>query len=458
MSEINKDTNNGTSNNTYSDIGEEIKDQVNQAVASGDFSNLSSVISQTVAGVLGEVGNGINQASSIIRTSVSTSTLDAMNQAREQARLYHEQQEAKLRANKEKRSQYVVKPGQSTGAVTSNKPVGFGLSPSRVKFINKGAVSGPISVLMGASGTIVFGTLFISNLSYFFDGGFTVADVVLLSILFGGFLLASVLSLISGINKNRMLDKAKKIRKLCCEKLYCTVDDIVSATGTDRNRTVKDIKKILAKGFFPEGYMDEDNTTFMASDAVYKQYQDAEKNRMLREAEEAKKLLDNQDVNPDKTVTLTPEQQAELAAMIREGNKSCSRLHELNDSIPGEAITEKLNTTEKLLTDIFARVKEHPEQMKNCHKLMDYHLPTMLKLVEAYGEYDKVSVPGDDIIKAKEEIEKTIDVINQAFTELLNRLFRDSVWDVTADAKVLKSMLSQDGLTGDIGLKNTEEV
>ena len=50
MSEINKDTNNGTSNNTYSDIGEEIKDQVNQAVASGDFSNLSSVISQTVAG------------------------------------------------------------------------------------------------------------------------------------------------------------------------------------------------------------------------------------------------------------------------------------------------------------------------------------------------------------------------------------------------------------------------
>ena len=458
MSEINKDTNNGTSNNTYSDIGEEIKDQVNQAVASGDFSNLSSVISQTVAGVLGEVGNGINQASSIIRTSVSTSTLDAMNQAREQARLYHEQQEARLRANKEKRSQYVVKPGQSTRTVTQYKPAGSGFSLSRVKFLNKGAVSGPISVIMGASGMIVFSTLFIGGLGAFFDGGFTVADVVLVSILFGGFLLASIGTFISGINKNRLLGKAKKIRKLCCEKLYCTVDDIASATGTDRSKTVKDIKKILSKGFFPEGYLDDDNTTFMASDAVYKQYQDAEKSRMIREAEEAKKLLDNQNVNPDKTVTLTPEQQAELAAMIEEGNKSCRRLHELNDSIPGEAITEKLNTTEKLLTDIFTRVKEHPEQMKNCHKLMDYHLPTMLKLVEAYAEYDKVSVPGEDIIKAKGEIEKTIDVINQAFTELLNRLFRDSVWDVTADAKVLKSMLSQDGLTGDIGLKNVEEV
>ncbi len=82
--------------------------------------------------------------------------------------------------------------------------------------------------------------------------------------------------------------------------------------------------------------------------------------------------------------------------------------------------------------------------MKNCHKLMNYYLPTMLKLVEAYAEYDKVSVPGPDIIKAKEEIEKTLETINQAFVQLLNNMFQDSVWDVTADAKVLKTMLKQE--------------
>ena len=77
------------------------------------------------------------------------------------------------------------------------------------------------------------------------------------------------------------------------------------------------------------------------------------------------------------------------------------------------------------------------------------YLPTMIKLVEAYEEYDKVSSPGEDIKAAKNEIEKTLDIINQAFVELLNKLFQNSVWDVKAEANVLKTMLRQEGLADD---------
>ena len=49
------------------------------------------------------------------------------------------------------------------------------------------------------------------------------------------------------------------------------------------------------------------------------------------------------------------------------------------------------------------------------------------------------------IIKA--EIEKTVDIINEAFTELLNKLFRATVYDVTTDAQVLQAMLAKEGLT-----------
>jgi 5-bromo-4-chloroindolyl phosphate hydrolysis protein len=77
----------------------------------------------------------------------------------------------------------------------------------------------------------------------------------------------------------------------------------------------------------------------------------------------------------------------------------------------------------------------------------------MLKLVEAYAEYDKVSAPGPEILQAKSEIENTLDTINDAFTQLLNNLFQDSVWDVTSDAKVLTTMLTQEGLTQEAALK-----
>ena len=82
--------------------------------------------------------------------------------------------------------------------------------------------------------------------------------------------------------------------------------------------------------------------------------------------------------------------------------------------------------------------------------MMDYYLPTTLKLVEAYADFDKVSVPGPEIVAAKAEIERTMDIINQAFSELLSNLFQDTVLDITTDAQVLQTMLAREGLTKNI--------
>ena len=59
---------------------------------------------------------------------------------------------------------------------------------------------------------------------------------------------------------------------------------------------------------------------------------------------------------------------------------------------------------------------------------------------------DRISSPGEDILDAKKEIEKTLDMINQAFVTLLNNLFRDAAFDASADAQVLQTMLAREGL------------
>ena len=84
--------------------------------------------------------------------------------------------------------------------------------------------------------------------------------------------------------------------------------------------------------------------------------------------------------------------------------------------------------------------------MPQMRKFMNYYLPTTIKLVGAYEEFDSMSVQGEDIREAKEEIEKTLDTINKAFGELLNKLFRETAYDVTADAQVLQAMLAREGL------------
>ena len=53
------------------------------------------------------------------------------------------------------------------------------------------------------------------------------------------------------------------------------------------------------------------------------------------------------------------------------------------------------------------------------------------------------------MLTTQKEIEETIDMVQDAFENLLDRLFRDKSWDVSADISVLNSMLKQDSLKDD---------
>ena len=207
----------------------------------------------------------------------------------------------------------------------------------------------------------------------------------------------------------------------------------------------------MRKGIVPGAHMDRYGTCFMLNDVVYRQYLEAEESRVQREIGMKEQKTPSELVSEAKA-----QQKSELEVMISEGQAYIKQLRELNDVIEGEEISTKLFQLEDLLKEIFSRVEAEPEQMSRMHKVMDYYLPTTVKLLTAYKEFDAVSAPGADIISAKGEIEKTIDTINAAFVELLNTLFQNRVFDVTTDAQVLQTMLASEGLTKEMAFDKIE--
>ena len=111
------------------------------------------------------------------------------------------------------------------------------------------------------------------------------------------------------------------------------------------------------------------------------------------------------------------------------------KIREANDAIPGEEISAKMSRMEMLVDRIFDRVEEHPESVADIRKLMEYYLPTTIKLLDAYEDLDAQPVQGENIITAKKEIEKTIDTLNTAFEKLLDDLFQDTAWDLSSDRR-----------------------
>ncbi len=425
-------------NRKYNKLGEDIRDSLMSGLSTGDFSGLNNAINDSVNTVIREV-TGSAERSIRTKTAEYKERIQREHAERDRAEAYRRQQLEKQREDRRIREElYREQRSRRRNQKQAGKQLPANFNPI-------GQTSSTLCMAGGAVGMGVSAVSALAKLVQTLIGAGSISGIIASGVM----LAISAILFATGLNSKSILDRAKRYAEICGSKMYARISDIAASTGMKRSKILKDIKKMLRKGYFTEGYIDEQETTLMLSDSLYEQYRNTEKQKEINE-QQTREDLEDQAVNMDAASSLSPEELTELNSMIAEGMESTRKLHEYNDKIPGEVISRKLEILERLLNEIFNRVKAHPEQMHRIHKLMDYYLPTMLKLVEAYADYDRVSAPGPDIIEAKKEIEKTLDTINRAFVKLLNNMFEDSVWDVTTDAKVLKTMLAQEGLTDDM--------
>lgn len=219
---------------------------------------------------------------------------------------------------------------------------------------------------------------------------------------------------------------------------FCTVEQLAETVGQSTERTRKDLKKMIVSGVCPQGHLDRKETCFMVDDATYERYLEAEKAYAARQAAEQDEKAKGQ-ANP---------KEAELAAVKKEGRAYLQQIHTINDALAGEEITKKLDRLETVAARIFSCVEQHPEKLPEIRRFMHYYMPTTIKLLKAYEEFDKQAVQGANITKTKQEIEQALDTINNAFGNLLDTLYADDAFDISTDISTLETMLKQEGLTG----------
>lgn len=231
----------------------------------------------------------------------------------------------------------------------------------------------------------------------------------------------------------------------------CNISRLAALIGKPDKYVVKDIEKMIEMKWFTQGHMDKQKTCLMVTDSVYHQYQQLEdRKEKLRMEEElrAKEYQAAKQAQADSRQALSPEVQK----VVEQGDAYVQKIRACNDAIPGEEISEKIYRIEMIVDKIFDRVEQNPANVSDIRKMMEYYLPTTIKLLEAYAQMDAQPVGGENIQTAKKEIEATLDTLNVAFEKLLDSLFQKEAWDVSADISVLNTMLAQEGLKED-GLK-----
>lgn len=400
------------------EAGEDILKSVVNAVESQDFSGLSKNI----------------------ETKVNTTINRINDKFAESGRIHYGHNNMKSSTNRKDKYDNYAKASETPGP--GGKPIVHADKqlPQLYAKNPPGTYSGPILKVFGIVGTSITGlATFILTLIGLFTGsiGVWVADAIV-----GGGLLGSIGVMKKGISLEKMVARFKKYVKRIGEAQYCELEQLAGIVGKKIGFVKKDISKMIDKGYFLQGHLDDKGTTVITSDDMYQHYIEAEHSRKLREIETTKQetlLLEEKDTTYS----------AEVQAVLDEGYEYIRHIRECNDAIPGEEISQKLYNLEDIMGRIFEQVKKNPDNVADVQKMMKYYLPSTRKLIDTYRELDgQPSFGENNVSNTKKEIESTLDVINAAFGKLFDDMFEDAAWDISAEISTMKTMLAKEGLTG----------
>lgn len=304
-----------------------------------------------------------------------------------------------------------------------------------------GKVSGILMLVFGSIGAVAFGLLSLIVMA----GGILTADsfmvgftvFMLLPLFAVGFVCAVI-----GMGRQSRVGRFQSYVRLLREKHYCSVKKLAAAVGKTENAVLRDLSAMMRQCWFLEGHLDEQKTCFMATDEVYRQYQQAQEAWRQRQLENAAGSREDEDRQVER------ERDSQLETAIREGNGYIRQIRRANEGIPGQEISQKLDRLETVISRIYDYLSDHPDKLPEMRRFMEYYLPTTLKLVNAYAEFNSQPVQGENIRKAKQEIEASLDKINFAFENMFDQLFQEDVLDISSDISALSAMLAQEGLMG----------
>lgn len=452
-------------------IGQQIRDTVMDAVENQDYEKLNQMISNTINQAVDAVTDGVRNAANSSKN----------NQRRYKSyntdyRQVREDEPHTKRASSMKYHYGQTNTGYSTGQSVKQPPAVIqAKAPSKIVTVAGTAIGYAIGgvQLLGFLGNLAATS--IANAAFGVGPGLF-SDFI--SVISATFMILGFGIGIAGTRKIGRIDRFKSYLLAIGQKEYCNISKMVDKVGKSKKTVIKDIEYMIQRGWFLEGHLDKEKSCLMLTDQMYDQYCQLERQRALEQQEAREREIKSQQETKERenreqqntkgkaTGEYDAEEQQlkaqqtdsraalspEVQKIIEQGDEYVRKIRACNDAIPGEEISEKIYHIELLVDKIFDRVEENPKCVSDIRKLMDYYLPTTVKLLEAYAQMDAQPVSGENIQNAKKEIEATLDTLNVAFEKLLDGLFMETAWDVSSDISVLNTMLAQEGLKDD-GLK-----
>ena len=242
-----------------------------------------------------------------------------------------------------------------------------------------------------------------------------------------GFLAGGIAMFAAGQRMKRRSARIARYLAVMGERGYIRVEELCTVTGKSRKKIESDLDYMVEKGLLGTGaYLDSGRGIFFRSADAFADYANA----------------------TAKKENVTPKE-------ANEGYAGALRaIRSANDRIADAVLSEKIDHLETVAGKIFREVEEHPEKQQQAATFLNYYLPTTLKLLDSYAKFEEAGIEGENLSRAQERIEETMDALIKGFDKQLDDLYRNEAMDIDSDIRVMENMLRRDtaSVEDDFGL------
>ena len=286
--------------------------------------------------------------------------------------------------------------------------------------------SASILMIVGAAIAAIFGIGLISEVGEIIAYGWYsyMMEDILPEI---GFFAGGITMFAAGQRMKRRSARVARYLAVMGERSYIGVDELCAVTGKRRRKVENDLDYMVEKGLLGTGaYLDSGRGIFFRSADAFADYANA----------------------AAKKENVTPKE-------ANEGYAGALRaIRSANDRIADPVLSEKIDHLETVAGKIFREVEEHPEKQQQAATFLNYYLPTTLKLLDSYAKFEEAGIEGENLSRAQERIEETMDALIKGFDKQLDDLYRNEAMDIDSDIRVMENMLRRDtaSVEDDFGL------
>ena len=225
---------------------------------------------------------------------------------------------------------------------------------------------------------------------------------------------------LSAMGSRRKEAKFRRCMTISGTRGVVDIKKLAKTLGVDLAEADKTLEEMVDRGYYGE-----------------RAYIDHERNLLVIDVEDMRDVYRRED----------EAKAAETKEKMSEYEKYVERIRQADVDIEDEVMSEKIRRMQELTASIFAEVQAHPEKRPMIDRFMTYYLPTTLKLLDSYARIESQGVTGQNMAKAKKDIEGIADTLVAGYEKQLDKLYKTEAVDIAGDVSVIESMLRRDGLS-----------